>query len=259
MLIPRRWRFVATVGVLAVVLGAAEAGAQGGVQPLPAADQQEIAGHLGAGVVGAALPSEAILDARPYFPLREKIFTFQVTSGSNAGKVQRLGLRKARRPSGMEAWRLMLSPTLHGFVNPTVSGDFLMPAVSDIDEGVVVVTTPANPLLLRGMKPGESRTFTQTVSVNYLDDPTKRDYGGRMTAAFTYVGTYRMTVPAGTFDAALMRLDYQGKVGPAHVQYRAWYFFAPGVGVVAMINHEDVSAFWIYHVDTTSGKVLVSW
>jgi hypothetical protein len=28
------------------------------------------------------------------------------------------------------------------------------------------------------------------------------------------------------------------------------------VGLVAMVNLEDVSAFWIYHNDTTIGKVL---
>jgi hypothetical protein len=38
--------------------------------------------------------------------------------------------------------------------------------------------------------------------------------------------------------------------------YTAWYFFAPSVGLVAMVNLEDVSAFWIYHNDTTIGKVL---
>jgi hypothetical protein len=45
-------------------------------------------------------------------------------------------------------------------------------------------------------------------------------------------------------------------VGPADVVYTAWYFFARDVGLVAMVNLEDVSAFWIYHTDTTIGKVL---
>ena len=47
-----------------------------------------------------------------------------------------------------------------------------MAAVSDTDEGVIAVTTPANPFVLRGMQLGESRPFSQTVAVNYLDDPT---------------------------------------------------------------------------------------
>jgi hypothetical protein len=239
-----------------VIVFASEAQAQGPILPLPASDQQQLAGHLGAGVVGAALPSERIADARAYFPLQEKLMIFQVASGKNAGSTQRLGLKKARRPGGAEAWRFQFTPTLAGFINPTATGDLIMTAVSDTDEGVIAVTTPANPFVLTGMQPGESRTFSQAVAVNYLDDPTKRDWGGNLNATYTYVGTYQVTVPAGTFNAILIRFAYTGKVGPADVKYTAWYFFARGVGLVAMVNLEDVSAFWIYHVDTTTGKLL---
>jgi hypothetical protein len=30
------------------------------------------------------------------------------------------------------------------------------------------------------------------------------------------------------------------------------------VGVVAMITREDAEAFWVVHIDTTLGKILVS-
>lgn len=206
--------------------------------------------------MGAALPSERISDASSYFPLEEKTFVFQVTSGSNTGNPQNLVLKKARRPDGATSWRINFAPSLAGFISLAAGGDLIMPAVSDVDEGVIVVTTPANPFVLRGMKPGESRSFRQKVSVNYLNDPTKRDWGGRLNATYTYVGTYNVTVPAGTFKAILIRFAYRGKVGPADVVYTAWYFFAPEAGLVAMVNMEDVSAFWIYRNDTTIGKVL---
>lgn len=241
---------------VALVIFASEAPAQGPILSLPASDQQELAAHLGAGVVGAALPSERIADARAYFPLQEKLMIFQVTSGKNAGTTQRLGLKKARRPGSAEAWRLHFTPSLAGFINSTATGDLIMSAVSDSDEGVIAVTTPANPFVLTGMQPGESRTFSQAVAVNYLDDPTRRDWGGHLNATYTYVGTYQVTVPAGNFNAILIRFAYTGKVGPADVKYTAWYFFARGTGLVAMVNMEDVSAFWIYHVDTTTGKLL---
>jgi len=230
--------------------------AQGAVLPLPSADQQKLAANLGAGVVGAALPSERISRALAYFPLNEKTFVFQVTSGSNHGNTQNLVLKKARRPGGATAWRFNFAPSLAGFISPTASGDLIMAAVSDVDEGVIVLTTPANPFVLTGMMPGESGSFRQKVSVNYLDDPTRRDWGGRLNATYTYVGTYNVTVPAGLFEAILIRFAYRGKVGPANVVYTAWYFFARDVGLVAMVNLGDVSAFWIYHNDTTIGKVL---
>lgn len=241
---------------LLIVLGAPDARGQGAILPLPASDQQQLATYLGAGVVGAALPSERIADASTYFPLADKTFVFKLTSGSSSGTMQNLNLKQAHRPIGAAAWRFQLTPTLAAFINSTPGGDLIMPAVSDTDKGVVVVTTPANPFVLAGMQPGESRSFNQTVAVNYLDDPTKKDWGGSLSATYTYVGTYQVTVPAGSLKAILIRFAYRGKVGPADVVYTAWYFFAPGTGLVAMVNLEDVSAFWIFHIDTTTGKVL---
>ena len=252
-----RW-LAGWVVALCLVLWAPAARAQGPVLPLPALDQQQLAKYLGPGVVGAPLPSDPIADATTYFPLADQTFIFQVTSGSNSGSVQNLGLKQSQRPTGAPAWRYQLTPTLAAFINSSAGGDLLMPAVSDSDKGVVVVTTPANPFVIKGMKPGESRTFSQTVVVNYLDDPTKKDWGGSLNATYTYVGTYQVTVPAGVFKSILIRFAYVGKVGPADVTYTAWYLFAPGTGLVATINLEDVSAFWIIHIDTTTGRVLVS-
>ena len=250
-------RRFALVSSLALAL-APSAWAQGPVLPLPAADQQEIARLLGPGVVGQALPSPPIGKTSSYFPLEERSSVYQVTSGSNTGTQQTLRTMKGKRPNGNPAWRFELSPTLAGFLKQAEGGDLLMPAVSDSGEGVVVVTTPANPFLVEGMKPGESRSFTQQVAVNYLDDPSDERYAGTLTGNYTYLGTYQVTVPAGSFPAALVRLKYSGKVGPADTQDTAYYFFAPGVGVVAMISQEDVEAFWIIHIDSKSGKVLVS-
>ena len=256
VLLPASGLAVCLLFPLAFVLSSGDARAQGAVLPLPHADQQKLAEHLGAGVVGAALPSERISNASSYFPLKEKTFVFQVTSGSNTGNTQNLVLKKTHRPGGASSWRFNFAPSLNGFISLTAGGDLMMSAVSDVDEGVIAVTTPANPFVLTGMKPGESRSFRQRVSVNYLDDPTKRDWGGKLNATYTYVGTYKVTVPAGAFNAILIRFGYRGKVGPADVVYTAWYFFARDVGLIAMVNLEDVSAFLIYHNDTTIGKVL---
>jgi hypothetical protein len=243
--------------VVAVPRGALLA-QDGVVLPLPSEDQQEITARLGPGVVGQALPSNPIADPSIYFPLQERTGSYQVTAGSNAGNTQTLKVAKRKRPDGTPAWRFGISPTLAGFIRQNLAGDLMMPAVTDSDQGVVVITTPANPFVIKGIKPGETRTFSQAVSVNYLDDPTRQDYSGTLNASYTYVGTYQVTVPAGSYQAILMRLKYEGKVGPAHTKDTAYYFFAPQVGVVAMISQEDVEAFWIIHIDSKMGKVLAS-
>jgi len=251
-------RAILLASSLLLALGQTAAAADGVVLPLPAKDKEEIVKVLGPNIVGQALPSQAITDASVLFPLKEKTAVFHVTSGDKAGTKQTLRVRKGQRPNGNPAWRFELAPTLAAFINEGSGGDLIMPAVSDTDEGVVVVTTPANPFVLEGMKPGESRPLDQKVSVNYLDNPTDQRYAGELTGTYTHMGNHQVTVPAGSFDALLIRLEYTGKVGPAHTQDTAYYFFAPKLGVVAMISQEDVEAYWIIHIDTTTGKVLVS-
>ena len=240
---------------LAFARGAA---AQGTVLQLSSQDQQNITNFLGAGVVGQALPSTKISDASVYFPLTPRSPTFQVTSGKNAGNQQTLPVTMGQRPAGNPAWRFELSPSLFAFVNQKPSGDLLMTAVSDASEGVVIVTTPATPFVLQGMNPGDSRRVSQHVSVNYLDDPTDQRYSGTLRGTYTYAGTFQVSVPAGSYQAIMVRENLSGKIGPADTQDTAYYFLAPGVGVVAMIGQEDVEAFWIIHIDTRTGKILAS-
>ena len=132
----------AAVVLLALSLAlAGAASAQGPVLPLPAADQQRLDSLLGVGVVGKALPSAPIEDPTHYFPLQEKTPSYKITSGKHVGETQVLNVQKGKRPGGNPAWRFQLSPTLAGFLRNTVEGDLMMTAVTDADEGVVVITT----------------------------------------------------------------------------------------------------------------------
>lgn len=250
------FRIVVSIAISVVCFVPHSARAQGVVLPLPPEDQQMISAQLGPGIVGKALPTSPIADVSTYFPLQEKASIYQVTAGPNAGNTQTLGLAKVRRPGGRLAWRFQFSPSLAGFIKQTPQGDLIIPAVGDMAEGVVVITTPANPFMLKGMKPGESRSYTQQVVVNALDDPADQEYSGSLSGTYTYLGTYQVKVPAGSCAAVLLRLKCDGKVGPAQTRDTAYYFFAPHKGVVAMISQENATAFWIIHIDTTSGKVL---
>ena len=86
----------------------------------------------------------------------------------------------------------------------------------------------------------------------------EKRYSGTLGGTYTYAGTSRVTVPAGSYQAIMVRENLSGKIGPADTQDTAYYFLAPGVGVVAMISQEDVEAFWIIHIDTRTGKILAS-
>lgn len=254
----RRIRTIAAAVLALVYAAAGDATAQGPVLPLPAADQQQLTNFLGAGVVGQALPCQPITDPTALFPLQPRSRTYQLTSGANAGNTEVLTLSQARRPSGLPAWRLGLSPVLVGFLNNDPQRGLVMPALTDTAEGFLVLSTPPSLFLPRDCPPGQSKPFTHKIAANYLDDPTDTAHSGSLSGQLTYVGCYQVTVPAGTFPAVLTRHHSTGSVGPATVEDTSWTFFAPGVGIVAMVTQEDVAAFWIYHVDTTTGKVLVS-
>jgi hypothetical protein len=93
------------------------------------------------------------------------------------------------------------------------------------------------------------------VAVYDLSDLRTASHSGSLDVTYTYVGTYRVTVPAGTYDA-LIKWDYEGKVGPATISDSQYRFLAPGAGMVAMIQIRSISALLIYNDHTKKGKLL---
>jgi hypothetical protein len=252
------WRIVSLVAILAALFVSSIARAEDVILPLPAKDRQTIEARLGARVVGEALPSKPISDPLELFPFHNERVTYRFTYGKNAGKSQTAGLTKVERPGGKFVWRLQLAPSLVGFLRQAPDGDIDMPAVEDTGEGALVLSTPGNPFLPKGMKAGETRSYSQTVSVRYVDDISDERYSGTLKSDYTYIGTFRVTVPAGTYEATLLRVMVDGKVGPARTHGTSYSLFAPRVGLVAMILQQKVSAFWIYNIDAVGGKVLAS-
>jgi hypothetical protein len=228
------------------------------VLPLSRADQKILVEQLGADVIGEPLPSRPIDDPDILFSFAHRRVTYRFTSGRNKGNSQTLVPTKVERPDGKFVWRVQLAPSLIGFLRQMPNGDIVMPAVEDTGAEALVVSTPPNLFISKGMKPGETRRFVQQVSVRYLDDIDDEQWAGKLQSDFTYVGTYRTKVPAGTFDAVLLRTTVDGKVGPARTRATSYSLFAPGKGLVAMILQQKVTAFWIYNVDGAGGKVLTS-
>ena len=108
------------------------------------------------------------------------------------------------------------------------------------------------------MQPGAQTTTTLQVNVSNISDPGTVTHTGSLTLIVTYLGRYQVTVPAGTYPAALVKWQYDGQVGPATVSDVEYRFFADGVGPVAAIDKQDVSAFLVYNNATKFGKVLAA-
>jgi hypothetical protein len=129
-------------------------------------------------------------------------------------------------------------------------------AEKDLDKAVLSRFTSGDPLIVPGLKPGQSIKSAHKVEVFGLSNLTDVTHSGSLNVTYTYVGTYRVTVPSGTYDAALIRWNYTGDVGPATIKDSQYRFLANGAGEVAMIQIRSISALLIYNDHTKRGKLL---
>jgi hypothetical protein len=110
--------------------------------------------------------------------------------------------------------------------------------------------------LIPALAPGESRQFSIDVKVYDLSDPNHLEHTGNVDLTYSYLGEHKVTVPAGSYSAALIKWSYKGKVWLANIEDTQYRFVTPDVGVVASIDKEDISALLIYQDHSKTGLVL---
>jgi len=217
-------------------------------------DRALITELLGAGVVGAAVtvgPLSKKLDA-----LREGTRTYKIVGGKNKGQTEPVVVTQLKRDSSGIAWRYAVGTKNVLFLRAGEDGSVSVISEQDIDEGVVVKYSPGETILVPGLQPGGTKQSSVEVKVYDLSDPADLQHSGRLALTYTYIGGYSVTVPAGTFDAALIKWTYKGKIGPAKVEDTQYRFLAEGAGVVASVDKKDVSAMLVYQDHSKTAKVL---
>ncbi len=251
----RRRRFILVLGaVLIAVWGVPRASAQ----DLSSADADLINNLLGDGVLGAAVQAGPIADPESLLPLIPSTWTFQFVSGPNQGQSENDVLKATSQSDAPTPWQYAAGNTTILNIGTSSDGSIVSPSEQDLSQSVVTKYDPPRPLLVKGMKPGEKQSTTLTVSVFNIGDPDTVAHSGSLTLTVSHLGRYQVKVPAGTYPATLIKWDYNGTVGPASVSDVEYQFFADGVGPVAVIEKEGVSAFLVYNKHTKDGKVLSS-
>ena len=238
--------------VLIAVAGIPRAGAQG----LSGDETAAINNLLGAGVLGTALPADPIANPASLIPLSPATWTFQLASGPNQGSTETDILQTNPQPAPDAQWQYTAGQSTIYDLGTTGDGSIVSPSEQDLTQGVLTRYAPPRPVLLPEMQPGAPQTTTLQVNVYDISDPGTVTHTGSLTLTVTYLGRYQVTVPAGTYPAALIKWQYNGQVGPATVSDLEYRFFADGVGPVAAIDKQSVSAFLVYNKDTKFGKVL---
>lgn len=127
----------------------------------------------------------------------------------------------------------------------------------DRKEGVKTEFTPPKPLLPKGLAPGGSVSEISKVRVLDLAHPDKVRHSGELNIMLTHLGSFHLVVPAGEYDAVLVRLEGRGKIGPAEMIHRQYYFFAEDTGLLAFLESRKISAFGLYEKSERQALVLL--
>jgi hypothetical protein len=217
-------------------------------------DRHAIERALGRGTLGAALPSPAIENPGDYVPLIAGKNKYRMLAGPHAG----VDAVHRTQPSGNSRWRYELSNDETGFLQMEPDGGLIMAGIEDTYTKALTRYSPGEPFMPKGFQPGSEKSLEMGVKVFDLDDPENVQHEGSLTVSLTHAGAYEINVPAGRFDTVLLKASFHGQIGPAHVDDIQYRFFAKGIGLVAMVERRDVSAFLIYRDRLDVAKVLAS-
>lgn len=242
--------------VVALVITAVAAAGTCQATDLSEEDRSAINRLLGEGVLGPALPAAPIGEAASLIPLAPATRIFRLSSGPDAGTMETDILRASTQEGSDAIWQYVAGQRSVYNLRSTDDGGIVIPSEQDLVLGVLTRYDPPQPLIVRGIRPGEQRTLSITVEASNLDDPRTLAHSGLLSVTYTYVGRYRVTVPAGTYPAALIKWQYHGEVGLAGFKGSQYWFFADGLGPIAVIDQQHITALLLYNKDTYSGKVL---
>jgi hypothetical protein len=242
--------------ILALQGGFAQSAGDGSIVPLPEEDRLAIEKYLGKGVVGEAIPAPALADTTRYLNIGVGSRNFRVVSGPNKGKMEHHQITPMKQGAEGATWQYDTGARFIFLITAKANGDYIVTGVTDNEEGVITQYSPGEPLMLQGLAPGEERKTTHDMKVFDLSNPDKQTHAGTLDINYRYVGAYKVTVPAGTFDAVLIKWTFKGKIGPASLNDTQYRLLVADVGVVAAVEQMDVSAMLIYNKQRKVARVL---
>ena len=212
---------------------------------------------LGPGVVGKTLPDAPIPDARTLLPNKLGTWSYKVVSGKDAGSTRTNVLKAARDSDEPGLWQRH-DPGKRVFSIAASEQALTVQSLGVFDHNLLIEYLSGEPLLRKGMKPGDQVTHRTDVRAVKLNHPSHVRSHGYLDITVTYMGRRKVTTPAGQFDTYLVRRDITSDVTPVKQTDTIYAFYADDVGVVAQVSHLDVDAAFIYRQNTRTGLVLQS-
>ncbi len=199
---------------------------------------------------------EAIEDPEALLALDEPAYVYRVIPESGPDRLEaHRYIRKRETPdSGHIEYRLNDEESQR-LALPD-GNEVVITGAIDRKEGVRTEFNPAKPLIPRGLEPGAQRRTSTWVRVMDLDKPGRLRHEGELGVTLTHLGNLHVQIGFGEFDVYLLRLEAQGKIGPAKIMHRQYYFYAEDTGLVAFVETRKITAFAIYEKNERQAMVL---
>ena len=222
--------------------------------PLPADARAELEKRLGKGVVGDPVPAPPLQAPMSYSPHQGSVLTYQVLDSDGNKWSEAHHVAASTDAEFSPGLSYAIDKVSTEYMQETADGNLVVIAEKDLKQSVLTRFSPGEPLIIAGLQAGQNRQVKVDVKVADLSDPTDITHTGSLTITYTYVGAYKVTVPGGTYNAALIRWDYNGDVGPASITDTYYRLIAPGAGLIAMVENVSISAMLFYNDHTKLGK-----
>lgn len=248
--------FLGALAALPFAAAQGETSSDARVVPLSAKTREALS-PLGDAVVGEALPATPIVEPTKLYHLQPGHWEYRILAGANRGQVQKVQLERVAPDDRGATWQLVTNTGDLQQFKVTHQHEVVKLAQEDADSDRLVVYRPGL-VIDPGMQVGQSKTVDAKISSYKRKKRDKVEYDGTLVYTTRYLGAYRVKTPAGDFDTRLLRHDYRIKIGPAKSENVSYTFYADGVGNVAEVARDDVSAVLIYRRKTLTARVLLT-
>ena len=231
------------------------------LKTMPSKDADRIRKDLPGVVIG---PGEAppIEDADDWMPLDSTVYVYE-NPRDESKTLKHVMARLERAPGATKdapgkGWALELPSGTTRYLK-SVKGRGIV-AATDVSKpnAFIIRLDPPEPIVHVAGKTGNQVRENVKIRICDIDSPEDTSYSGTVKCEWEDLGAWKVRVPKGIFDTRLIRIKYDGSIGPASVSAWKYVFLSKGVGTVAFTDSRDISAFIFYNNDVDHAGVLKS-
>lgn len=223
-------------------------------------DAAYISKHLPGIVLGPVKDIPPLDSAEEWYPMES--IEYEYDRSIDSDKHAMLIMEKIERApwakvgEHKEGWAMRLPNKTVRYLQSEDETGIVAPIDVAHSYGLIIRLDPPELIIQEHPKIGVPITRKIDVNIYDLHNPTSLAHSGEVKCTWTDLGGWKVKVPMGTYDTHLIRIEYNGSIGPASVQAKKYMFTAKNVGPVAFTDAREISAFFFYNNDTDHSGVL---